>query len=189
MINWANNITIFRIILIPFFVEMILKYNQTPLGQGEHFRWAAVAIFFTAVVTDAVDGFIARWRNQITELGKVLDPVADKLLLLSAIVLLSMRGHLATFPLWFVITVFSRDVIILLGALILHLFNGHVKIAPSFLGKVTTVLQMTAVLWVMLGWAQPQIAWRIAGLLTVVSGFAYVFEGTRQINASAVSPT
>ena len=185
MINLANNITIFRILLIPFFVQMILKYNQTPLGQGGHYRWMAVVIFFTAVITDAIDGFIARQRNQITELGKALDPIADKLLLLSAIVILSIKGHLVTFPLWFVITVLSRDIIIVLGTLMLHLFNGSVKIAPSLLGKATTVAQMVTIGWVMLGLAQPQILWRIAGFLTVASGFAYIFAGSRQINEPA----
>ncbi len=185
--NLANNITIFRILLIPFFVEMILKFNQLPAGEGEQYRWAAVAIFSLAVFTDAIDGFIARRRHQITEFGKALDPIADKLLLLSAIVILSLRGRFMSLPLWFVVTVLSRDVIIVLGALMLHLFKGSVKIAPSFLGKTTTVAQMVTILWIMLGLARPEVVWRITGILTVLSGLFYVVAGSKQINEPAVS--
>jgi len=181
-VNLANNITVFRIVLIPFFVGMILKYNQLPLGQGEFFHCASIAFFCLAVITDAMDGFVARMRHQITELGKALDPLADKLLLLSAILILSLPGHLVKLPLWFAITVLSRDIIIVLGALMLHWFNGSVKIAPTFLGKATTVAQMATILWIMTALPRPEIIWQIAGFLTVTSGLHYLYFGSKQFN-------
>ena len=185
--NLANKITIFRVILIPFFVEMIIKFNQLPPGQGEVFRWAAIAVFSLAVLSDAVDGFIARRRHQITELGKALDPIADKLLLLSAVIILSFTGRMAKLPLWFVVSVLSRDFLILLGALMLYLFadEGHLKIAPSLLGKATTVAQMSTVLWIMLGLRHPEWAWRAAGFFTVASGIGYLVSASRQFNEPA----
>ncbi len=184
MINLANNITIARILLIPFFVEMMIKYNQAAPLQGEHFRLAATIIFLVAAVSDALDGFLARHRHQVTELGKALDPIADKLLLLTGIILLSLKGHLTQLPLWFVITVFSRDIIITLGALMLHLYQGKVRIAPSLIGKGTTVAQMTTVMWILLGFPHPEWVWRFAGLLTVISCFTYIFAGVKQIESS-----
>ncbi len=180
--NLANKITIFRIVLIPFFAEMVLKYNRFPIGEGEIYRWIAVGIFLFAVITDAVDGFVARVTHQITELGKILDPIADKLLLLTGIIILSLQTHLIQLPLWFVITVLSRDIIIVLGALLLHLLQGKVKIAPSLMGKATTVAQMATVLWILTGLGHPQYVWRLAGLLTVASGVMYIREGCRQFS-------
>lgn len=163
---------------------MIIKFNQAPPGAGEHFRWIAIAVFFVAVVSDAVDGFIARRFNQITELGKALDPIADKLLLLSAIIILSFPGYLVKLPLWFIVTVLSRDVLILLGALMLYLFaeKGRLKIAPNLLGKATTVAQMTTVLWIMVGAPHAEYVWRTAGALTIASGIAYMGAASRQFN-------
>ena len=184
--NLANNITICRIILIPFFVEMMLKFNQLPLGQGDHYRWAAVAIFFAAIITDALDGLVARIFKQITDFGKALDPIADKLLLLCAIILLCVPGHLVQLPFWFVVTVFSRDIILVLGVAMLHLIYGRVRISPNFLGKATTVAQMATIIWILMGWAHPQIVWRAAGILTVISGLVYIIAGSRQFNGNSI---
>ncbi len=185
--NLANNITVVRILLIPFFVEMMLKYNQRPLGEGEQYRWAALAIFSVAVITDALDGLVARVFNQITEFGKALDPVADKLLLMCGIILLSVKGHLVQLPLWFVVTVISRDLIIVIGALLLHLISGRVVIAPNILGKATTVAQMVTLGWILLGFGNAYLVWRIAGVLTVASGVTYIVAGTKQIGASTTA--
>ncbi len=125
---------------------------------------------------------MARQTHQITELGIILDPIADKLLLVTGILLLTVQSHLIKLPLWFVITVLSRDIIIALGVLLLHLLHGKVKIAPSLLGKATTAAQMATVLWILIGLHHPQIVWRIAGLLTIASGAMYIREGCRQFS-------
>jgi cardiolipin synthase (CMP-forming) len=181
-VNLANRVTVLRIILVPFFVGLILKFNQTSLAQGQVYRWLAVGLFCVAALSDALDGYMARRRNQITELGTILDPIADKLLLLSAVLILSIPGHLERMPLWFVVTVFSRDIIIVLGALLLHYLMGRVTIAPNPLGKLTTVAQMTAILWILLGLDQAYIVWRIAGFLTVGSGITYILTGSKQFS-------
>ncbi len=178
--NLPNWITIARILLIPFFVAFILKYRQTHL---EFFRYYAVAIFILAVVTDAVDGGIARLRKQKTFLGTVLDPIADKLLLLAAVILLSIPiNGLTQLPIWIPVTFISRDLILVLGAIVIYIQNGgQLKVKPNVLGKLTTVAQMATVLCLLLVLPYPNYCWRVAGFLTIVSGLMYVYQGTRQL--------
>ncbi len=177
--NLANKITILRLLLVPVFAALILNYK----AEGEEWlRHAAIFVFLFASVSDAVDGFVARTFNQKTDLGSFLDPMADKLLLVTAIILLSLNiPGLARLPIWFPILVFSRDLFLLMGALMIHLISGHLKVVPNLLGKGTTVFQMTTVLWVLFRFPQPQIIWGIAGGLTFLSGIVYLFTGTRQL--------
>src|SRR6266850_597789 len=114
----ANKITIMRILLVPFFIAQVLYY----VGSGnELYRLLAILSFAIAAISDGVDGYIARRYNQRSELGAILDPLADKLLLVSGIVLLSLNNapYLPRLPLWLVVTVVSRDVIILIGLLVI----------------------------------------------------------------------
>src|SRR5688572_23677776 len=108
----ANKITIFRVLLVPGFVVMVLYYVDT---GTELFRILALLAFALAAVSDAIDGYIARRYNQHSELGKILDPLADKLLLVSGIVLLSLHNepHLDRLPLWLTGTIIGRDVLLL----------------------------------------------------------------------------
>ena len=117
--NIPNLITILRILLIPVFIILLL-YN--------HFSWA-LAVFAFCGVTDGLDGFIARNSNQRTVLGTYLDPMADKLLLISGFVTLSF---LKIIPLWITIVLVSRDLILLIGTLILHMIQGYIVIEPSW---------------------------------------------------------
>lgn len=185
-LNLANKMTIGRIILVPIFVTLLLSYREAAEGEREVLRLCAIFIFVLAVLTDAVDGFIARTRNQKTQLGTFLDPIADKFLLNSAIVVLTLRFaplgyHL---PFWFAALVISRDVFIVLGSLLIHILNGHVKVVPSIWGKLATVAQMVVVLWILLKCPHPHYLVYGAALITLISTIGYLIFGSRQLNGS-----
>ena len=185
----ANKITILRILLIPFFVVEVLYYGRS---GNDYCRVAALLTFLVAAIFDGVDGYIARRYNQRSELGAILDPLADKLLLVSGIVLLSLdHGKLlGQIPLWLTGTVIGRDILLLIGMVVIHMTVGHVRVRPRILGKVATVLQMITVLWILLRWdvtfgERWLDLWMIgAGVCTGVSGVLYVWDGMRQLSAS-----
>lgn len=180
--NLPNWITIFRILLIPFFVTMILKYRQMHI---EYYRYYAICIFLLAIISDAVDGAIARIRHKKTQLGTLLDPLADKLLLLSAILLLSISiPGFKQLPIWVLVTFISRDLILIFGAIVVYLNNQKLTIKPNLLGKITTFSQMVTVMWILLQFPQPQDIWRIAGIFTILSGVLYLYKGSKQLNKS-----
>jgi cardiolipin synthase (CMP-forming) len=180
----ANKITILRILLTPFFVVEILYYVQ---GGDELHRFLGIVAFALAAICDGVDGYIARRYNQRSELGAILDPLADKLLLVSGIVLLSFdhEPHLATVPLWLTGTIIGRDVLLLIGLLVIQIVAGKVVVRPRISGKAATVLQMGVVLWILLKWDDHLLEyWFIgAGVCTGLSGLLYVWDGVRQLSA------
>ncbi|HPY29307.1 MAG TPA: CDP-alcohol phosphatidyltransferase family protein [Verrucomicrobiota bacterium] len=184
----ANKITILRILLIPFFVVEVLYYVKT--GTEGH-RIAALLCFAVAAIFDGVDGYVARRFHQKTELGAVLDPLADKLLLVSAVVLLSFdhTPHFEAIPLWLTGTIIGRDILLLAGLVVIHWMVGRVQVRPRFIGKLATVLQMGVILWVLL---QRRDVWLEgvmigAAVCTGVSGLLYVWDGARQLSASPSS--
>src|SRR6266496_627892 len=184
----ANKITIFRILLVPFLIVQVLSY----VGDGDEFhRFLAIAAFLLASVCDGVDGYIARRYNQRSELGAILDPLADKLLLLAGIILLSLHHeqYLPHLPLWLTATVISRDVLLLLGLVVIHFICGKVAVKPHFIGKVATVLQMVAVCWALLKLPAAWLHWFSLGaaLCTGGSGVIYFMDGVRQLSASPAS--
>lgn len=130
----ANFLTIIRLILIPVFV--------TALYYGR-FGWA-LGLFFAAAVTDGLDGLVARNFNQKTQLGAILDPMADKLLLVTAFVILSLEAFtiIQPLPFWLTVAVISRDAFIVLGALVINITTGFSKFRPSAPGKINTVVQV-----------------------------------------------
>jgi CDP-diacylglycerol--glycerol-3-phosphate 3-phosphatidyltransferase len=192
----ANQITIARILAIPLFVAMVIYYGRG-VQEGDPQEWqrvAAICIFMLAAVSDGIDGYIARHYNQRTRLGSVLDPLADKGLLLAAIVTLSFSNWHYEFPLWFPILVISRDMVIVTGSLLLHYYNGKVQVRPTWSGKSATAFQMIAITAAMLqlhtpGFSpEPFFSWInglvwLAGFFTLVSGIGYVFDGIRQLQA------
>ncbi len=163
-----NLLTIARILMVPLLIWLIISSN---------FGFA-FAIFVAAGITDAVDGFIAKNYNSVTELGAYLDPLADKLLLVSIYVALGLQGFL---PDWLVILVVSRDVMIV-GAVILSWVVGKpVRMQPLFLSKANTTVQITLAAMIIgaLAFAEPHpvlILWGsvVVGFLTVVSGAQYM---------------
>jgi cardiolipin synthase len=188
----ANKVTILRILLIPFFVGELLYYVKT--GNEVH-RTAALLTFAVAAICDGVDGYIARHYNQWSELGTILDPLADKLLLVSGVVLLSFDNGplLGQIPLWLTVTIIARDILLLIGLIVIQMTVGTVKIRPRLLGKLATVLQMSVLLWLLLKWDVGRgLAWiqMLAGgaaICTGLSGLQYVRDGVRQLSASPSS--
>jgi len=184
----ANKITILRILLIPFFVVEVLYYVKN--GNEAH-RLAAILSFAIAAICDGVDGYIARRYNQRSELGAILDPLADKLLLVSGIVVLSFehRPYLETIPLWLTGTIIGRDILVLAGMLVIQMTVGKVKVRPRMVGKVATVLQMVIILWILLKWDTNWLrVWLLAAaIFTGISGLLYVSDGTRQLSAHPAS--
>ncbi len=172
--NIPNAITLFRVILIPFFINlMIYGYYRE-----------ALLVFVVAGLTDAFDGLIARVTGSKTELGAFLDPLADKLLILSAFVTLVLLGRL---PVWFVIIVVSRDAILAIGSLVIYVMSHSLKIEPSYTGKLTTVLQLVVVTLslILMSYGteprmMPVLQWITAGV-TIVSGSQYVLRGFRMV--------
>jgi len=135
----ANLLTVLRLILIPVFVTA-LYYQQ--------FTWALV-VFFAAAVTDGLDGLAARSFNQKTQLGAILDPMADKLLLVTAFVILSMPRFTLTgpIPFWLTAVTISRDVIIVLAAAVINMTTGFSRFRPSIPGKLNTLIQIVTIVF------------------------------------------
>jgi cardiolipin synthase (CMP-forming) len=181
LLTYANQLTILRMIFIPCFV-LLLIYGHTK---------SAIWIFIAAGITDGLDGLIARMLQQKTVLGSFLDPMADKLLLTSAFITLTVPSVPVVFhiPVWLTITAISRDLLIALAALIIHLQTGHTAFPPSFLGKCTTACQLTMVALVLLANPVPQIMFLleplvyITLLVTIASGMHYFYRSVMLIES------
>jgi CDP-diacylglycerol--glycerol-3-phosphate 3-phosphatidyltransferase len=197
----ANKITLTRIALIPVFVLMAIYYGHGLQGGHPH-EWQrilAIFAFLLACVSDGIDGYVARRYNQRSRLGVILDPIADKGLLLAGIITLSFSNWTYEFPLWFPVLVITRDTVILVGTVILHFLVGEIHVRPSWLGKTATALQMTAIATALLqlrvfektivfggstiDFAFPDIPVVLAGLFTFASGIGYVMTGIRMLQA------
>jgi cardiolipin synthase (CMP-forming) len=175
-----NQITILRLGFLPLFIVSI---------SYEHYRWALL-ILVIAGLSDGVDGLLARSLNQRSSLGAYLDPIADKLLLSSSFVILAFKHQIA---MWLMIFVLSRDVIILMVAVVILLIFGYRPFPPSILGKATTFFQIVMIFAVVLRAAYPNT--RLAGInevltytvatLTVVSAIHYSFAIARRLSAAS----
>jgi cardiolipin synthase len=161
--------------MIPLFVIFIINKN---FG-------GALITFVIAGITDGIDGLIARVTHQRTELGAYLDPIADKLLLFSAFITLAI---VEIIPSWLVVIVITRDIIILVGFLVMLLTGYHPKINPRLLSKMTTAFQILTIVLVLLTgyyptFKQPSvIAIHATAIITILSGTQYIYIGTRILN-------
>ena len=183
MLTAANQLTLLRMLLIPLFVILVL-YGE--LG------WALV-VFVTAGVTDGLDGLIARRSGQRTALGAWLDPMADKLLLVTTFVVLALPSlHLANpFPVWLTVCIISRDVVIILTVAIVNLAIGPRTFRPSIFGKIATatyiVTAVAAMLFNYLGYhsvvVDVGIWWSLA--ITIISSLHYIWHARRIIDQPA----
>ena len=179
--NLANKITIFRILLIPFFIASILYYADA----RPNLRFIALIIFAIACFTDAIDGGIARSRSQVTELGVILDPIADKLLIASAFITLAVIESIPQnlrIPAWAVLTVLTRDIIIILGSLLIFFLKGNIAIKPSGLGKITTFFQMMSILSILIIFRYNKFLMYPVMFFTILSGIDYVWRGSKQLS-------
>ncbi|MBS1809249.1 MAG: CDP-alcohol phosphatidyltransferase family protein [Acidobacteria bacterium] len=176
----ANLLTILRLILTPVFVTALYYKN---FGY-------ALAIFFASALTDGLDGLAARSLNQKTQLGEILDPIADKLLLVTAFIVCSMQRFtlLTPIPFWLTAAVISRDIFIVVGALVINMVTGFSGFRPSMPGKVSTVVQLCAIIMFLaanaLGWGLDYLIWiyYLTFGITVFSGLHYIFHANRLMN-------
>jgi len=182
-VTLANKITFARIGLIPVFIGALMYY-QASVRDGtpdEFYCWIAVGAFLTAALSDAIDGFIARRFNQLSHLGSILDPLADKGLVLSALIGLSWMDVPGLFriPIWFLVLVLTRDIVLIVGYCILHLSGQRVKISAHGLGKTATFLMMTALSCILLklpmDWCQVFVI--LSGVFTLLSIVVYLRRG------------
>ena len=179
ILTLANQLTILRLVFVPVFL-ILLVYDRS--------GWALV-VFFLAGLTDALDGLIARRFGQKTSVGAILDPIADKLLMNSSIVVLSLErmAFANPVPVWLMLLVIFRDAFILLGGLAFILTSGFRIFPPTIAGKTSTALQVVTLLAVLLynwmGLTQPAlyVLFVATGLMTVFSGLQYLIIGRRLI--------
>ena len=177
----ANQLTLLRIALIPAFVILVL-YGR--LG------WALTA-FLSAGITDALDGLIARRAGQKTTLGAWLDPMADKLLLVTAFIVLTVpdTGLRFRIPLWLTVLVISRDIAIVLTVAVVNLAIGRKTFAPSLLGKTATAVYILTCLVVLVAnyvGAGESLIWTavvLSGAITIISAIHYATQVTRIVNS------
>ena len=189
-LSLATRITILRILLIIPFVSCMLKINDAEYGNA--MRSIAICIFLFMAISDAIDGYMARRKRQITRLGAFLDPMADKLLITSAcLLLISQRGSIKDFPLpsLVVVLIISKDVILTLGFVTLYFFTSKIYTAPVFVGKVATALQLSMVAGILLGpefssilpgwiWFLKVLWWSAAGT-AILALIIYIRNGVR----------
>jgi len=173
-----NILTITRILLLPFFIAAFM-YDR---------HQAALLIFILAATTDIFDGLVARRTGNITELGKILDPVADKFFMVTSFILMAYYGMI---PKWITIVVISRDMIVVTGCVITYFIVGNLSIEPTLTGKVASAMQFVFIGMVLLlrnigGHAEvPYILLVVIALFTVVSGLQYIQKGLKIVNAGA----
>jgi cardiolipin synthase len=171
----ANGLTVLRILLIPVFVSLLVYRRPGP----------ALVVFALAAFTDLLDGYVARRRRSESRLGAFLDPVADKLLLTASFVTLT---YLKALPFWITAVVITRDVILVVGALLILMVGGRIYPRPTWVGKTATFFQVLTVLGGLLTRYVPApltlwvVIW-LAALFTIISGLQYLVQGMRFLNA------
>jgi cardiolipin synthase (CMP-forming) len=186
IITVPNLLTIFRMVLIPVFVSLLF-YQRFVL---------ALVVFILAGITDGLDGLLARRFDQKSQLGTILDPIADKMMMITSFIVLSMRSvfpqpvpsHLPI-PFWVTVAVISRDVFILVGAAAINIVTGFRGFRPSLLGKINTTVQIVAIGAIMLaasipygaGYYLPTIYTTVFSF-AVLSGAHYVFFVSKLLN-------
>ncbi len=174
----SNQVTLLRIILVPFIVAaMVLNHWH-----------ASFVLFVIAALTDTVDGTLARLRNEKTFLGACLDPLADKILLVSIFTTLAFVPTPLNIPLWFVLMVLCRETVIIVGALLIFMIKGHLQICPTKLGKSTTTAQLFTIAWLFIchffNWVPVKTYHMVLLLLVIMESaslFQYIKIGLRQL--------
>jgi len=195
-LNWATRITIFRILLVIPFVSCMLKINDPELSPvlQRTMRYVSIVFFLVMAISDAIDGYLARRRNQTTKLGAFLDPLADKLLMTCACLLLaSQRAQVEGFllPPTVVVLIIGKDLFLLLGFIIVYLITLQIRIEPVFVGKAATILQLSMVAGILTApevtvvlpgwiWFLRFLWWSAAGT-AICATLIYIRNGNRYI--------
>ena len=175
--NLPNILTIARILLLPFFAASLIY------GSYQY----ALILFLAAAITDILDGLIARMKKQTTDFGSILDPVADKFLMLTSFIVMSVYGWI---PKWLTITVISRDLIVVTGWLILYFVTHNKKVEPGILGKAANFFQFCLIGLILIS-INTKNASFVPGsyliavaALTAASGVLYIYKGLKIANVS-----
>ncbi|MEK7271288.1 MAG: CDP-alcohol phosphatidyltransferase family protein [Nitrospirota bacterium] len=175
--NLPNILTIARILLLPFFAASLIYGN---------YQYALI-LFLAAAITDILDGLIARMKKQTTDFGSILDPVADKFLMITSFIVMSVYGWI---PKWLTITVISRDLIVVTGWLILYFVTHNKKVEPSILGKAANFFQFCLIGLILIS-INTKNASFVPGsyliavaALTAASGVLYIYKGLKIANVS-----
>lgn len=161
--------TLLRIFLTPFIVIAMIAGN-----------WGfAFGLFLVACITDTIDGSLARYLNAKTFLGACLDPIGDKLLILSIFFTLAfVKTPLFVIPLWFVLLVLCKELILVFGALFVFIHQGHIEIQPTMLGKLTAVAQMSFIMWLFacyfFRWMPVKTYYTMLGILLILISFSLI---------------
>jgi cardiolipin synthase (CMP-forming) len=185
IVTVPNLLTMFRMALIPVFVSLLFSRK---------FAWA-LGVFVLAGITDGLDGLIARRLNQGSQLGTILDPIADKLLLVTSFIVLSvpaiapqpMPRHFPI-PFWVTVVVISRDIFIIVGAAAINIVTGFRRFRPSWPGKINTTVQILAIAAVLIAASFPSLSGYLPTVYTTVfcftvfSGIHYIFFASRLVN-------
>ncbi len=196
-LGWPNRITITRMLLIGPFVVCLLN-----LGEPGHawFRWCAVLIFSVIAISDMLDGYLARKLHQESDLGKFLDPLADKILITSAVLILTVIGVRSPddspaliLPSWVAVAAIGKDLIVCIGFAVIYLITGKAFINARLLGKSCTTVQLILVLAMLLHCdlpdglsGLPRILWWLATLLAGGAALDYLRLGSRHLAAAAM---
>ncbi len=175
LFNLPNSLTLLRIFSIPFFLALLTKHHYT----------YALYIFALAAVTDGLDGAVARWFDMRTQIGAYLDPFADKLMLVSAFVVLTIENSI---PAWLLGVVLIRDIVIVFGYFMFAFFTGErPPMRPTYLGKASTFLQIMCVIGAL---AHAELKWPpywnallyLTLAMTALAGLHYAYQGLRWLS-------
>jgi cardiolipin synthase len=172
MLTLPNFLTLLRIIAVPVFLILVSNHHYAP----------ALVMFMAAGITDTVDGVIARVMDSKSALGASLDPLADKLLLVSSFLILTWLGVI---PAWLMILVLTRDVVILTGYLAIYFVSTPIEVNPTAVSKLNTCLEMLTIGFALVTLARPDIpmaqtnlvTWYLTGTTITISGVHYVYSG------------
>jgi cardiolipin synthase len=183
MLTLPNFLTLLRIIAVPVFLILLTSHRYG----------AATVLFVLAGITDTVDGVLARLTDSKSDLGAALDPLADKLLLVSSFVMFTWLGVV---PPWLMILVLTRDVVILTGYLAIYFMSTPMEVAPSLIGKINTCMEMITIMFALGTLARPdmpmampnQISWYATAVTTAISGVHYVYSGLLWYQRQGATP-
>ncbi len=170
--NLPNFLTITRILILPVFAAALIYNNHL----------YALILFLLAGVTDILDGFVARLKKQVTDFGTILDPIADKFLLITSFILMSYYGMM---PKWITVIVISRDLIVVTGCLMLYFVTNKLIIEPSKFGKAANALQYLLIGLTLFsinikGESVIPVSFLVLiAVLTAISGLQYVYKGLK----------
>jgi len=170
-LSWPNRISLLRLLLVAPFIVLIM--NQGAWGSAA--RYGAVAIFVSMAFSDVVDGILARRLNEKTRLGAILDPLADKVLIICSVVLLSLSDSAvggAEIGNWVVVVIVGKDLWVIVGFIVIYLVTDRLRVRPTMAGKVATFGQLLMVGFVLIAPDLNRLGWQVGSRIATAMGWA-----------------